>query len=135
MSGMKIRVQKKNPAGDVTYEYEGELLNRDEHVLVLEALHEEVVVTASATGQTTTFESFNSITSLDTVEIAKQFIERAKTSRGLRVTASILDKVYQTGRKCAEDFRENMKILFDEYLPKWNYRVLPDSPMKSGSSC
>lgn len=35
---MKIRVQKKNPAGDVTYEYEGELLNRDEHVLVLEAL-------------------------------------------------------------------------------------------------
>ncbi|HUF24673.1 MAG TPA: TonB-dependent receptor [Vicinamibacterales bacterium] len=39
--------------------------------LSLEALHEEVVVTASATGQTTTFESFNSITSLDTVEIAK----------------------------------------------------------------
>ena len=40
--------------------------------LALEALHEEVVVTASATGQTTTFESFNSITSLDTVEIAKK---------------------------------------------------------------
>ena len=39
--------------------------------LSLEALHEEVVVTASATGQTTTFESFNSITSLDTVEMAK----------------------------------------------------------------
>lgn len=39
--------------------------------LSLEALHEEVVVTASATGQTTTFESFNSMTSLDTVEIAK----------------------------------------------------------------
>ncbi|HEX6324354.1 MAG TPA: TonB-dependent receptor, partial [Vicinamibacterales bacterium] len=39
--------------------------------LALEALHEEVVVTASATGQTTTFESFNSITSLDTVEMAK----------------------------------------------------------------
>jgi iron complex outermembrane recepter protein len=40
--------------------------------LSLEALHEEVVVTASATGQTTTFESFNSITSLDTVEIARK---------------------------------------------------------------
>ena len=39
--------------------------------LSLEALHEEVVVTASATGQTTTFESFNSITSMDTVEIAR----------------------------------------------------------------
>ena len=40
-------------------------------MLSLEGVHEEVVVTASATGQTTTFESFNSITSLDTVEIAK----------------------------------------------------------------
>lgn len=40
-------------------------------VLSLEGVHEEVVVTASATGQTTTFESFNSITSLDTVEIAR----------------------------------------------------------------
>lgn len=35
---MKIRVQKKNPAGDVTYEYEGTLLSRDDHTLVLEAL-------------------------------------------------------------------------------------------------
>jgi protein associated with RNAse G/E len=35
---MKIRVQKKNPAGKVTYEYEGELLSRDENSIVLEAL-------------------------------------------------------------------------------------------------
>ncbi len=34
---MKIKVQKKNPAGEVTYEYEGTLLTRDEHSLVLEA--------------------------------------------------------------------------------------------------
>ena len=34
---MKIKVQKKNPAGDVTYEYEGSLLTRDEHSIVLEA--------------------------------------------------------------------------------------------------
>ena len=38
MSRMKIRVQKKNPAGKVTYEYEGVLLRREEHSLVLEAL-------------------------------------------------------------------------------------------------
>jgi protein associated with RNAse G/E len=35
---MKIKVQKKNPAGEVMYEYEGVLLNRDEHSMVLEAL-------------------------------------------------------------------------------------------------
>ena len=34
----RIKVQKKNPAGEVTYEYEGTLLSRDEHSIVLEAL-------------------------------------------------------------------------------------------------
>jgi len=45
MSGMKtseavprIRVQKKNLAGEVIYEYEGELLSRDENSVKLEAL-------------------------------------------------------------------------------------------------
>ncbi|HLO15771.1 MAG TPA: DUF402 domain-containing protein [Anaerolineales bacterium] len=33
-----VKVQKKNPAGEVTYEYEGVLLNRDEHSVTLEAL-------------------------------------------------------------------------------------------------
>ena len=35
---MKIKVQKKNPAGEVTYEYEGVMLSRNEHSIVLEAL-------------------------------------------------------------------------------------------------
>ena len=35
---MRVKVQKKNPAGEVTYEYEGSLLSRDEHSIVLEAL-------------------------------------------------------------------------------------------------
>jgi protein associated with RNAse G/E len=34
----RIKVQKKNPAGEVTYEYEGVLLSRDEHVVTLEAV-------------------------------------------------------------------------------------------------
>lgn len=34
----RIKVQKKNPAGEVTYEYEGTLLRRDEYSIVLEAL-------------------------------------------------------------------------------------------------
>ena len=38
MSGMKIKVQKKNPAGEVTYEYEGELLSHEGCVIILEAL-------------------------------------------------------------------------------------------------
>ena len=60
-----------------------------------------------------------------TVDIARQFIERTKTTSGLHVTVRILDKVYQTGRKYAADFKHHMKILFDDHLPKWNYRAVP----------
>jgi protein associated with RNAse G/E len=38
MSRMKIKVQKKSPAGELMYEYEGEVLRREEHSIVLEAL-------------------------------------------------------------------------------------------------
>jgi len=34
----RIKVQKKNPAGEVIYEYEGVLLSRDENSVTLEAL-------------------------------------------------------------------------------------------------
>lgn len=35
---LRIKVQKKNPAGEVTYEYEGVMLSRDEHSITLAAL-------------------------------------------------------------------------------------------------
>jgi hypothetical protein len=60
-----------------------------------------------------------------TVDIAKRFIAQTKTTTGLHVTVGILKKVYATGRKCAADFKENMRIVFDAHLPKWNYRALP----------
>jgi hypothetical protein len=62
-----------------------------------------------------------------TIEIAKQFIERTQTTTGLHVTVSILEKIYATGRKYAQGFKEKMKIVFDEHLPKWNYRAVPQS--------
>ena len=62
-----------------------------------------------------------------TVDIAQQFIERTKTSTGLRVTVDILKKTYATGRQYAKDFKQTMKIIFDNHLPKWNYRALPES--------
>jgi len=61
------------------------------------------------------------------VEVAQQFVERAKTATGLRVTVSVLEKIYATGRKCAEGFKEAMKIVFDDFLPKWNYRAIPET--------
>jgi hypothetical protein len=61
-----------------------------------------------------------------TVDIARHFIERTQTTTGLGVTVRLLDKVYQTGRKCAVDFKHTMKIVFDDYLPKWNYYAIPE---------
>ena len=61
-----------------------------------------------------------------TMDIAQQFIARTKTTTGLRVTVRNMDKMYQIGRKYAADFKHNMKILFDDHLPKWNYRAMPE---------
>ncbi len=60
------------------------------------------------------------------VELVKELIEKAKTSKGFKVVANIIEKVYETGRKVKEGFKKNMKIMFDKILPKWNYRVIPE---------
>ena len=57
--------------------------------------------------------------------IAKHFMAKAKTTTGLKVTVDILTGVYVTGKKCAMDFIENRRIIFDDYLPRWNYRAKP----------
>jgi hypothetical protein len=61
----------------------------------------------------------------ESVELVKELMEKTSTSTGLQVTVDILDKAYQTGRKYAEGFKKGMKIVFDEILPKWNYRAVP----------
>ena len=61
------------------------------------------------------------------VEVVKELMARTKTKQGLRVTVNVIDKVYQTGRKVAESFKENMPIIFDDFLPQWNYTAVPQS--------
>jgi hypothetical protein len=60
------------------------------------------------------------------VDVAQHFIERAKTTTDLGMTVQILDKVYETGHKYAANFKQNMKIIFDDHLPKWNYHAVPE---------
>ena len=60
------------------------------------------------------------------VAIAKQFMEKAKTNTGLKVTVDILAGVYATGKKCATDFLTTMTIRFDDFLPRWNYQAIPN---------
>lgn len=59
------------------------------------------------------------------VQLVKELIEKTKTSKGLKVFVNIIDTVYKTGRKAAIDFKQTMRIIFDDFLPAWNYRALP----------
>ena len=59
------------------------------------------------------------------VALVKQLMEKTHTTQGLQVVVDILETVYQTGRKVAEDFKTKMRIVFDEWLPQWNYRAIP----------
>jgi hypothetical protein len=61
----------------------------------------------------------------EAVKIVKSLMEKTETKKGLKVFVDIIDKKYKTGRKVAKNFKENMRIIFDEYLPQWNYRAVP----------
>ncbi len=59
------------------------------------------------------------------VQQVQYYMAKAATRTGLSVAVNILDKVYQTGRKVVEGFKANMRIAFDNLLPRLNYRALP----------
>jgi hypothetical protein len=59
------------------------------------------------------------------VALVKELMKKTHTKTGLRAFVHIIDKVYQTGRKVVADFKETMRIVFDEFLPQWNYRAIP----------
>jgi hypothetical protein len=62
---------------------------------------------------------------LDCHETALDAVQRTRTKAGLHVTARILDKVYEIGRKCSDTFREikDKFIRHDAVLGQWNYLV------------
>ncbi len=62
-----------------------------------------------------------------TVDIVKKLMEKTKTKMGLSVIVNVVKKTYQLGRKYPENYKKNMKIIFDDILGKWNYVAAPKS--------
>lgn len=62
----------------------------------------------------------------ESVELVKQLIADTTTTKGLQVMVKIIDKVFETGRKVDDDFKETMHIVFDQFLPQWNYTAKPN---------
>ena len=62
-------------------------------------------------------------------QLTKELIETTTTKKGLKVFASILSRIYETGRKVAEGFKESMNIVFDAFLKQWNYTAIPEKEL------
>jgi len=62
----------------------------------------------------------------ESVELVKELMASTTTTKGLQVTVKIIDKVFETKRKVADDFKETMRIVFDQFLPQWNYTATPN---------
>lgn len=60
-----------------------------------------------------------------TIELVKELMQKTTTSTGLKAFVHIIDKTYQIGRKVASAFKQTMRIVFDDFLPQWNYRAIP----------
>lgn len=54
----------------------------------------------------------------ESVEMVKDLMAKAKTQTGLKVFTSVLNQVYETGRKVTQQFKQTMAIVFDDYLPR-----------------
>lgn len=62
------------------------------------------------------------------VEMARQRAASTKTSKGLKVYATINDKSYETKTPIEATFESDKQkyIIFDDCMPKWNYLVKAD---------
>jgi len=58
---------------------------------------------------------------LKTIEVARDFIARAKTGQGLRVVAEIARRSYEKGLKASRHFLDHNPIHYDSILPTLNY--------------
>jgi len=61
----------------------------------------------------------------DSLQTVLALLQKTKTQQGLAVTVRVLDKLYETGRKVSDAFKQHMPIVFDTVLPKWNYWAVP----------
>ena len=62
----------------------------------------------------------------DTLENIVSLMRRATTSTGLTTTVNVIRRAYETGRNATEAMKQDLKIVFDQLLPNWNYKAVPE---------
>ncbi|MCB9940207.1 MAG: hypothetical protein H6823_18365 [Planctomycetaceae bacterium] len=63
----------------------------------------------------------------DTLETVVELMRKATTSTGLKTTVNVIRHIYEAGRNATDEIKRNLKIVYDDLLPKWNYRAIPQS--------
>jgi len=61
----------------------------------------------------------------DTLDTAVRLMRKASTTTGLKTTVNVIQRVYETERKVAKDFKSSMTLVFDNLIPRWNYVAIP----------
>jgi hypothetical protein len=69
---------------------------------------------------------------LTSLEVAVRAMAKTSTKKGLRTTVQVLPGEYPLKEGYPENYRESMKIRFDEELPAWNYRAIPNKSDQMG---
>jgi hypothetical protein len=62
---------------------------------------------------------------LKSLDLVAELIVGTHTAAGLEVSVSVLDRVYEVGRKITAAVTEGLQVIYDDYLGKWNYRIVP----------
>ena len=63
---------------------------------------------------------------LTSVQLVKKLVDRTKTKTGLKVFSRISKKMYEVGKKVADDFYDIAKIKYDKNLGHLNYEISPN---------
>ncbi|MEL6106042.1 MAG: ISAzo13 family transposase [Planctomycetota bacterium] len=63
----------------------------------------------------------------DSLDTVLRLMRTASTSTGLKTTVNIIRRCYEAGRTATQQMKDSLRILYDERLPKWNYRTSPQT--------
>jgi len=61
----------------------------------------------------------------DRLETVVDLMRRASTRTGLRTTVNVINRLYETGEKATDEMKANLRTIFDDVIPRWNYRFSP----------
>ncbi len=61
----------------------------------------------------------------DTLDTVVNLMRKATTATGLATTVNVIRRCYETAQVATEEIKQNLKIRFDQLLPKWNYSAVP----------